>query len=175
MNSRNLYLVLLLLFVLLGIAWLFLHPSTEPEPTDLFKVRKEANEPVFQNEGKLFFISDEKKDTLSTLEIEIVDNQQDIMQGMMFRSKLKPNQGMFFIFSEEEERIFWMKDTQLSLDIIFVNNELEIMHIAKHTLPYSTDPIPSIYPSRYVVEVNAGYCDTHGIHNLDNIRYDVLK
>jgi len=109
------------------------------------------------------------------LDIEIVDNQHDILQGLMFRSNLKPDQGMFFVFPEEEERIFWMKDTPLSLDIIFADSDLDIIHIARHTMPYSTEPIPSIYPARYVVEVNAGYCDTYGIQNLDDIRYDVIK
>ena len=114
-------------------------------------------------------------DTLSIIEIEIADNQEDIMQGLMFRNHLGPDQGMFFIFQEEEERIFWMKDTPLSLDIIFVNKDLKIIDIARHTVPYSTEPIPSIHPARYVVEVNAGYCDFHGIENLDYVRYDVFK
>jgi hypothetical protein len=165
----------LLLLILLGIAWFFLYNSSEPRSTGIFEVRKELNEPVFQNEGRLFFIGDDGKDTLSMLDIEIVDNQQDILQGLMFRSNLKPDQGMFFIFPKEKERIFWMKNTQLSLDIIFADSNLDIIRIARHTMPYSTEPIPSIYPARYVVEVNAGYCDTHGIQNLDDIRYDVIK
>ncbi len=166
------YLILFIIFLLVGLGLIFFRRNPEkPE----FRVNKHRNEPTFQHEGKIYFLNDLKEDTLSVVDIEIVDNQKDIMQGLMFRSHLGPNQGMFFIFTEEEEQIFWMKNTELSLDIIFVSRELRIIHIAKHTVPFSKEPILSINPAKYVVEVNAGYCDAHQIKKLDFIRYDVMK
>jgi len=97
------------------------------------------------------------------------------MQGLMFRSHMEMNQGMFFIFPEEEEQIFWMKDTKISLDIIFVGNDFKIIHIARHTIPYSKEPILSIHPAKYVVEVNAGYCDAHQIQKFDYIQYNIVE
>lgn len=172
MKLRNLYLGLLFLFILVGIIWIIFRSNPEEKT---YQVEKYRNEPVFQHEGEIFFISGDENDTLSILDVEIVDNRQDIMQGLMFRSHLEPNQGMFFIFPEEEEQIFWMKDTKISLDIIFVSNDFKIIHIARYTMPYSKEPILSIHPARYVVEVNAGYCDTHEIHKFDYIQYDIVK
>ena len=172
MKLRILYLGLLFLIILLGIVWILFRSNPEEKT---YQVEKYRNEPVFQHEGEILFISGAEKDTLAVLDIEIADNRQDIMKGLMFRSHLEPDQGMFFIFPEEEEQIFWMKDTKISLDIIFVSNDFKIIHIARYTMPYSKEPILSIQPARYVVEVNAGYCDAHQIRKLDFIQYDILK
>ncbi len=172
MKARILYPAILLLFILSGIGWFFIRPNPEEKT---FLTKKYGSGPVFKQEGKIFFIGSNEKDTLTVLDVEIADNPEEIMQGLMFRSNLNPNQGMFFIFPEQDEQIFWMKDTKISLDIIFVSNDLKIIHIARHTVPYSKEPIPSLYPAKYVVEVNAGFCDTHQIQKLGYIRYDIIK
>lgn len=170
MKYRFAYRVIFVIFLLVGTGWLFYRLTSENGEIQVKKIR---NEPSFQDDGEIYFVSGAQGDTLSVIDIEIVDKPEDIGRGLMFRSQLKQEQGMFFIFPDEEEQIFWMKNTRLSLDIIFVSRKLEIIRIAKHTLPYSTEPIPSIYPAKYVVEVNAGFCDTYQIQKLDHILYNV--
>lgn len=75
----------------------------------------------------------------------------------------------FFIFTNEEPQSFWMQHTPLSLDMIFVNKENEIVKIHKNTTPFSEQSYPSGRPAKYVVEVNAGYTDKFQIEEGDKI------
>ena len=58
---------------------------------------------------------------------------------------------------------FWMKNTPISLDIIFLNADMQIVHIARETEPFSLRSISSVYPAMYVLEVAAGFCDIYDI------------
>ena len=73
------------------------------------------------------------------------------------------SQAMLFIFDVEEPQAFWMKNTIIPLDIIYVNSNKEIVSIAANTEPYSEKSLPSGRPAIYVVEVNGGFCDQYGI------------
>ena len=81
----------------------------------------------------------------------------------MYRNELPAFSGMLFIFPQEALLSFWMKNTPLPLDIIYINASFTIVHIAENTTPYSTAGIPSKHPARYVLEVNGGFCQQHGI------------
>jgi uncharacterized membrane protein (UPF0127 family) len=76
---------------------------------------------------------------------------------------------MLFIFPTEEPESFYMKNTIIPLDIIFINSKRELVKIYKYTTPYSEQDLPSIKPIRFVVEVNAGFCDTYNIKEGDFI------
>ncbi|MBI9065985.1 MAG: DUF192 domain-containing protein [Salinivirgaceae bacterium] len=119
-------------------------------------------EPKFIDEGDLYFLTD-AKDTIASIEIEIADTYESREQGLMHRKSMQENHGMLFIFDTEERQSFWMKNTNIPLDLIFVNNDLHIVHIVKNCQPYSLKAIPSFEYARYVVEVNAGYCNEKGI------------
>ncbi len=167
------FLIYLFLFILAGalgyIGWSFFSESELIDKESPPVIRR--SEPAFRQDGVLYFIDNPDLDTLSRLKIEIAKEYDAISRGLMNRSHLNSDKGMLFIFDEEEELSFWMKNTRISLDIIFVNNNLHIVQIAEHTLPYSEDPIPSIYPARYVVEINAGYCRKHQINTGDLIQF----
>ena len=135
------------------------------------KINRPKSEPKFRNDGTLAFLSPSGQDTITVINIEIVEKTEDIIQGMMFRSALDKLSGMLFVFTIEEEHIFWMQNTKISLDILFVNRNFEIVTIAGHRVPYSTDPIPSGIPIQYVVEVNAGFCDEYRISAGHLIKY----
>ncbi|MFT4571401.1 MAG: uncharacterized membrane protein (UPF0127 family) [Hyphomicrobiaceae bacterium] len=90
-------------------------------------------------------------------------------RGLMFRSDLGENEGMLFIFPKDASRSFWMKNTPLSLDIMYIGADQIIGHIAERTTPYSETSIPSHGPARYVLEVNAGFSARHGIRAGDRI------
>ena len=70
---------------------------------------------------------------------------------------------MFFVFEEQEPLNFWMANTPLSLDIIFVNESREIVRIHHSTQPFAERDFSSGAPARYVVETNGGFCISHDI------------
>jgi uncharacterized membrane protein (UPF0127 family) len=125
---------------------------------------------TFQKQGLLIF-SDAKDNTISKLDIEIADNEDKRNTGLMYRDKMDENQGMLFLFQVEEQQAFWMKNTILPLDIIFVNAKREVVSIQKNAEPYSEKSLPSFKPARYVVEVNAGYTDKYGIKEKTRIAW----
>lgn len=105
------------------------------------------------------------------IDIEIADDDNKRQAGLMFRDKLEMTEGMLFIFDEEEYRSFWMKDTKLPLDLIFVDSNLEIVDIAYGAVPFSEKSIISNKPALYVVEVKAGFVSLHSIKVQDKISY----
>ena len=109
----------------------------------------------------IFFIQKEKTIKIilpdnREINTEIADNIEKITHGLMFREELAENAGMFFIYPEEKELHFWMKNTLIPLDIIFINKDFEILNIEKAE-PCKSDPCPS-YSSdgmaQYVLEIN---------------------
>jgi uncharacterized membrane protein (UPF0127 family) len=130
---------------------------------------RERSGPKFKNEGTLYFIRPQNSDTVKYIMVEVADTPEEINRGLMYRNKMENNEGMLFIFNVEGQQTFWMKNTMIPLDIIFINEQHRIVHIAKHTIPYSRDPIPSMQPARYVLEVNAGFCDEQKI----DVQYEI--
>ena len=78
---------------------------------------------------------------------------------------------MLFIFPQEQALNFWMKNTPLPLDIIYINTAFTIVHITENTKPYSTAHIPSKHPAKYVLEVNGGFCQQRGILAGDRVEF----
>jgi len=124
----------------------------------------------FRRDGELTFQTADGK-FISQIEIEIADDMVERAVGLMYREKMGANQGMLFIFPQEEYQSFWMKNTVLPLDIVFVNKKNEIVTIHNDATPFSEDSLPSTAPAIYVVEVNAGYMQQHGIKEGDKISW----
>lgn len=110
--------------------------------------------------------------TRASFDIEIAETDSARERGLMERESLPEDSGMLFIFDDEQERSFWMANTPLSLDIIFINADQEIVSMEKYARPYSPDQVPSEEPAQYVLEVQAGYADSHGILVGDQIRWE---
>lgn len=127
-------------------------------------------ESVYKN-GQLQFINSDTNRIISTINIETVDDDFNRKLGLMGRQKLDSNSGMLFIMDKEVPQSFWMKNTFISLDIIYCNSKKEIVSIQKNCQPHSLNSIPSKYPALYVVEVNAGYTDRNGIFVGDKISF----
>lgn len=127
-------------------------------------------EPQFSKEGTLAFLT-ASKDTLKIVDLEIADNDQERTQGMMYRSGMSHDRAMLFIMQYEREQSFWMRNTKMSLDIMYVTGDFEIVTIYKHTQPYSESPIPSFKKAKYVVETSAGFCDKFGIQEGNFIQF----
>jgi len=165
---------IILAFVLLGAFALYLlQPFLfESENKDISKKASKAInvEPKFTNEGSLVFIN-ATSDTIKKVNIEIADNDPERTQGMMYRSSMSYDNAMLFIMEYETQQSFWMRNTKLSLDILYVNSDMEIVTIYKHTQPYSESPIPSFKRAKYVVETTAGFCEKFGIEEGDRITF----
>jgi len=80
--------------------------------------------------------------------------------------------GMLFVSEGASMKSFWMKNTSLSLDILFVDSEGAIVNIVKRTTPFSEAVILSTEPAQYVVEVHAGFTDTYQITETDHISWE---
>jgi uncharacterized protein len=91
--------------------------------------------------------------------VEIADTNKLRQKGLMYRFKLPKDRGMLFEFEKESTHTFWMKNTWISLDIIWINQSLEIVDIVENAKSCYIDPCPTYTPDQkglYVLEVNAG-------------------
>jgi uncharacterized membrane protein (UPF0127 family) len=94
----------------------------------------------------------------------------------MFCKKLAQNRGMFFVFNTEEERNFWMKNTLIPLDIIWINKDKEVVYIKNEAPPCNDTVCPIISPqakAMYVLELNGGVCEKIGLKTGDKLDFEV--
>ena len=103
-------------------------------------------------------------------EVEVADAPDERAEGLMYRRSLADNAGMLFLYSRPQPVEFWMKNTPLSLDIVFVRDDGTIARIAENTVPMSEELIPSGEPVRAVLEVKAGTMRQLGIAPGDRVR-----
>jgi len=131
---------------------------------------------TFTKEGELELYS--LKDTIPAkimdLDIEIADDEYQIQTGLMYRKSMLDNRGMLFIFPEERERYFYMKNTEISLDLIYINAKNKVVSIQKNAKPFDESSLPSNGPAQYVLEVNAGLTDKWNVKAGDSISYRKL-
>jgi uncharacterized protein len=100
-------------------------------------------------------------------EVEIANDDFERAQGLMYRKKLDQNKGMLFIFDRNGFYPFWMKNTLIPLDMIWLNSNKEIVSIKKNAQPCGTGvclPIIPLQKARYVLEINAGIVDKIGLN-----------
>ncbi|HYF23714.1 MAG TPA: DUF192 domain-containing protein [Caulobacteraceae bacterium] len=104
-------------------------------------------------------------------EVEIADDEEERRQGLMHRTDLPADRGMLFQFPDVRERSFWMQNTPLPLDIIYIGADGRIVSIARNTVPYSEAPVPSYGGAKGVLEINGGLSDRLGIEEGDQVRH----
>ena len=139
-----------------------------PQTNNSGKTNVKQTSIKFEKNGELTFQSKDGN-YISKIDIEIADNDNKRTKGLMDRLSMKENQGMLFLFPYDTIQSFWMKNTVLSLDIIFVNRDNEIVTIHEHAVPFDTGHYPSTKPASRVVEVNAGYTELYGVKVGDKI------
>jgi len=101
--------------------------------------------------------------------VEVASDEASQKQGLMFRTELAPDAGMLFDFHKAGPVAFWMKNTPLSLDMLFIRTDGTISTIASDTIPYSEDAIPSSEPVRAVLEIGGGRSAALGIRPGDKV------
>ncbi|MEP0520766.1 MAG: DUF192 domain-containing protein [Hyphomicrobiales bacterium] len=107
--------------------------------------------------------------------VEIADEDSERQVGLMFREDLPPGQGMLFDFGVERLVTMWMRNTPLSLDMVFVNRAGKVVRVEEGTTPFSTDIVSSGEPVLYVLELNAGEAQAAGIRRGDIVRHPLIS
>lgn len=111
------------------------------------------------------------KNSTVPLKLELAITPETRARGLMERNSLAPNDGMLFVFPKEERLAFWMKNTPLSLDMLFIGADGTIVDIAPKTTPLSEVPIHSSAPAISVIELAGGEARTKGIAVGDKVTY----
>ena len=104
--------------------------------------------------------------------VEVARTDAERARGLMFRRALAPDAGMIFLFEESAEHGFWMQNTLIPLDMIFIDDGGRIVGIVERAAPLTTTLRTVGVPSRYVLEVNGGWSASHGVARGDRVRVE---
>ncbi|HEX2695149.1 MAG TPA: DUF192 domain-containing protein [Acidobacteriota bacterium] len=105
-------------------------------------------------------------------ELAVTDAER--ARGLMFRERIQPDQGMLFVFEEEGLHSFWMKNTLVPLDILWLGRDRRIVHIAADVPPCKADPCPAYgpdIPASFVLELKAGEARARGLRLEDRLEF----
>ncbi|PJB17237.1 MAG: hypothetical protein CO117_12470, partial [Flavobacteriaceae bacterium CG_4_9_14_3_um_filter_33_16] len=101
----------------------------------------------------------------------IANNEYEIQTGLMYRNSMKDSQGMLFVFDDARERFFYMKNTKIPLDLIFIGANKNIVSFQKNAKPLDENSLPSNVPAKYVLEINAGLIEKWQIQVGDSLSF----
>lgn len=107
-------------------------------------------------------------------DVEMATTDAERAHGLMFRKQLGAYEGMLFDFFKEMPVSFWMKNTLIPLDMVFIAGDGTIKHVHANAVPMSTDAIPSRYPVRAVLEINGGSATLLGIKPGDKVKQAIF-
>jgi uncharacterized membrane protein (UPF0127 family) len=114
------------------------------------------------------------KNGVQVFSVEMATTDEEKQTGLMYRKELADGKGMLFDFNPEQEVSMWMKNTYVSLDMIFIRADGRILRIAENTEPLSTKIISSKGPARAVLEVVAGTAQKYGIRPGDRVGHPLF-
>jgi len=106
--------------------------------------------------------------------VELAETKQEKERGLMFRERLASDSGMLFVYNDEERRSFYMKNTYIPLDIIWVDKEKKAVFIKKNARPGNSNDYETVHPQEkamYVLELNAGASDKAGLEVGDTLQF----
>jgi uncharacterized protein len=106
--------------------------------------------------------------------VEFVDTAEGRAKGLMFRHELAPDHGMLFDFKESQPVAFWMRNTLIPLDMLFIDADGRIVRIHERAKPHDDTPIPSVFPVRAVLEIAGGEASRQGIAVDDEVSYPIF-
>ena len=159
-QGRTAYSIIVIAAAVAGLVWLVLATSsgsaddaTCPADTECVTAHTDTGDHVF------------------TVEWAIEPAEQTC--GLMFREAMAADHGMVFDFRTDGDHTFWMRNTLISLDMIFIRGDGEVVNVAANTTPLSLASVPSTGPVRYVLEVVAGTADRIGLEPGD--RFDLAR
>ncbi len=104
-----------------------------------------------------------------TVHVEVARNDATRMRGLMFRREMADDHGMIFVFHEAAHQTFWMHNTLIPLDMIFIRPDRTILGIVRNATPETDDPRDVPGDSQYVLEVNGGWCQRNNVNAGDRL------
>lgn len=107
-------------------------------------------------------------------DVEIAQSPAQQAQGLMFREKMEPDAGMLFVYDQPQPSSFWMKNTLIPLDMLFVGADGRIVNIHERAVPHSTDAIRSAKPVKAILELNGGMSARLGIRAGDRVVHPLI-
>ncbi len=125
----------------------------------------------FKKEGELSILKQKSDSLLTKINIEIAESDYETETGLMYRKGMGDHEGMLFIFPDVRMHSFYMKNTEFSLDIIFIDVDKRIATIRKNTKPLDESSVFSEVPVQYVLEINAGLSDKWNLEKGDTIEF----
>lgn len=125
-----------------------------------------------EDSGNLSIVTVSGKRHNFTVELAVTPEQKT--QGLMHRKMLPPQNGMLFLFDSERALSFWMKDTLIPLDIVFIRKDGTIHHIHPMAVPLDLTPIPSLGPVAAVLEINGGEAQSLGLAPGDTVHHQAF-
>jgi len=146
-NKKNLALILLIFLIILSAFFV-----------SIFKQKN-------MNKGKACFKA-------NCFDVDLAVSLREKEKGLMFKDILDINKGMLFVYDDEGAYSFWMKNTKIPLDIIWINSKSEVVYINANTQPCDEVNCPAINPgnnAKYVLEINAGMADNIGLKINDKL------
>jgi uncharacterized protein len=108
---------------------------------------------------------------LATVQVEIADTEGGREFGLMYRKHLDDDAGMIFVFDHPQHLSFWMKHTEIPLDMIFADANGRVIGIIANALPFSERQLSVAADSQYVLEVNGGFCKRHRIESGARLKF----
>lgn len=161
-KNRLIQIVGIVLLLAFGATYILkVFPSDKYSKREQNKIQKVNID--FTKQGELSIL-DSLNNELAKFDIEIADTDFKTQQGLMYRSSMAANQGMLFVFEKEAMKSFWMRNTQIALDLIYADKDQKIVSIWKNAKPFDDKTsLSSKYPAQYVFEINAGLSDKLGL------------
>ncbi|MEZ4809367.1 MAG: DUF192 domain-containing protein [Allomuricauda sp.] len=126
---------------------------------------------TFTKEGSLSIFTSETDSLITNFDIEIAESDYETQTGLMYRGSMEENQGMLFIFPEVAMHSFYMKNTEIPLDIVYIDENQKIASFQKNAKPFDETGLPSQVPVKYVLEINAGISNRMGLQVGDSIAF----
>ena len=109
------------------------------------------------------------------IHVEIARREWERQRGLMYRKRLDAGRGMLFVYPAEGRHTFWMKNTYVPLDMIFIGSNRRVVEIVENTKPLSTESLGGTAPSQFVLEVVAGFCRRHGVRVGDKVEFKNIE
>lgn len=149
---------------------------TTPKGPDPRCPKDDEPQPPKLRLGKVTILPDPARgaaDKEIPIEVEIAEREHDRQRGLMFRTQMPDTHGMIFVFSEKTDHSFWMHNTCIPLDMLFIDDDGLIVGIEENTPTLNDDTYSVGCPSKYVLEVNAGWTRAHGVKAGQSVKIEL--
>lgn len=136
------------------------------------KTSIKTEEVTFTKEGNLDIFKKETDSIITQLNIEFAESEYETQTGLMYRTRMENTEAMLFIFPDVAMHSFYMKNTAIPLDIIFIDEKMNIVSFQENAEPFNENGLSSRVPVKYVLEVNAGLVKEWSLAIGDQIAFE---